>query len=305
MNIVFMGTPDFSVSILEALAREHNVVCVYTQPPREAGRGHNVVKTPVHIMADKLKLEVRTPKSLKNVGEQELFSGLNADVAVVAAYGLILPKAILEAFPKGCVNIHASLLPRWRGAAPIQRAIEAGDVRSGITIMQMAEGLDTGDMLLKGEVDISSEMTGGELHDKLSAMGAELILQALRDWDKLVPVAQDDALACYASKIDKAESKMDFCLSAEVLERKIRAFNPYPAMYFEYEGERFKVLSAEAFDDNAGVPVGSVIGSDAGLLIQCGEGILSVNQIQRQGKKAMNIDELLRGFQFNSGSVLN
>lgn len=304
MKIVFMGTPDFSVPVLEALAKEHEVVCVYSQPPKEAGRGHKILKTPVHVAAEKLKLEVRTPKSLKNIEEQLRFAELKADVAVVAAYGLILPKPILEAFPKGCINVHASLLPRWRGAAPIQRVIEAGDDKSGITIMQMAEGLDTGDMLLKGEVELTPEMTGGELHDKLSVMGAELILQVLHDWDNIIPVSQNDADTCYAAKIDKSECRIDFSMPAEVIERKIRAFNPYPAMYFEYNGERFKILEAEAFAENAGVVVGSIINSNSGLLIQCGEGILSINQIQRQGKKVMNVEELLRGFKFEAEKLI-
>lgn len=300
MKIVFMGTPDFSVPVLEALIKEHEVVCVYSQPPKEAGRGHKILKTPVHVAAENLKIEVRTPKSLKNVDEQNAFADLNADLAVVAAYGLILPKPILEAFPKGCINVHASLLPRWRGAAPIQRVIEAGDSRSGVTIMQMAEGLDTGDMLLKGEIELTEEMTGGMLHDKLSEMGVQLILKVLQNLDDIVPEKQNENETCYAAKIDKSECKIDFSMSAEVIERKIRAFNPYPAMYFEYEGERFKILEAEAFAENAGLPSGSIINSDTGLLIQCGEGILSVNQIQRQGKKVMTIEELLRGFKFKS-----
>ena len=304
MKIVFMGTPDFSVPVLEALAREYEVVCVYSQPPKEAGRGHKILKTPVHLAAENLNIEVRTPKSLKNTEEQLKFAELKADIAVVAAYGLILPKPILEAFPKGCINVHASLLPRWRGAAPIQRAIEAGDDKSGVTIMQMAEGLDTGDMLLKGEVELTSDITGGVLHDKLSVIGAELILQVLRDWDNIIPEPQNDVNTCYAVKLDKSECKIDFSMSAEVIERKIRAFNPYPAMYFEYGGERFKVFDAEAFADNAGVAIGSIINSDSGLLIQCGEGILSVNQLQRQGKKVMGIEELLRGFKFEAGEVI-
>ena len=174
---------------------------------------------------------------------------MNADIAVVAAYGLILPKPILEAFPKGCINVHASLLPRWRGAAPIQRSIENGDDKSGVTIMQMAEGLDTGDMLLKDEVELTPNITGGILHNKLSVMGAKLILRVLRDWDNINPEPQQEADTCYASKIDKSECKIDFSMPAEAIERKIRAFNPYPAMYFEYEGERFKILEAEAFAD--------------------------------------------------------
>lgn len=304
MKIVFMGTPDFSVPVLKALAQEHEVVAVYTQAPKEAGRGQNVVKTAVHQCADELKLEVFTPKSLKNIEEQAKFAMLNADLAIVAAYGLILPKAILEAFPKGCINIHASLLPRWRGAAPIQRAVEAGDAQSGITIMQMAEGLDTGDMLLKGKVEITPEMTGGVLHDRLSELGAQLIIEALRDFDQLVPQKQDDGQSCYAAKIDKAEAKLDFTQPAEVLERKIRAFNPYPAAYFEYNGERFKVLEAEVLDDNAGMCPGSVVPNDTGLLIECGRGMILVTRIQRQGKKAMLTEELLRGFEFSAGEVL-
>lgn len=304
MKIVFMGTPDFSVPVLEALAREHEVVCVYTQPAKEAGRGQKVVKTPVNVAADNLKLEVRAPKSLKNTEEQDKFAALNADVAVVAAYGLILPKPILEAFPKGCINVHASLLPRWRGAAPIQRAIEAGDEKSGVTIMQMAEGLDTGDMLLKGEVAITPEMTGGELHDALSQLGAKLIVETLRDLEHIQPQKQDDALSCYAAKIDKAEAKLDFNLSAEVLERKIRAFNPYPATYFMYEGERFKVLKAEALDGASGRAPGSLIPNDTGLLIECNPGMLLITEIQRQGKKAMPTEELLRGFSFKEETIL-
>lgn len=299
-----MGTPDFSVPVLKALALEHEVVAVYTQAPKEAGRGQKIVKTAAHQCADELKLEVFTPRSLKNIDEQTKFASLNADLAVVAAYGLILPKPILEAFPKGCINIHASLLPRWRGAAPIQRAVEAGDVLSGVTIMQMAEGLDTGDMLLKGEVEITPEMTGGALHDRLSELGAQLIVEALRDIDKLAPQKQDDSQSCYAPKIDKAEAKLDFAQPAEVLERKIRAFNPYPAAYFEYNGERFKVFEAEVLADNAGMCPGSVVPNDSGLLIECGQGMLFVTRIQRQGKKAMPTEELLRGFEFSSGYVL-
>ena len=304
MKIVFMGTPGFSVPVLEALAKEHEVVCVYTQPAKEAGRGQKVVKTPVNVAADNLKLEVHTPKSLKNNEEQERFAALNADVAVVAAYGLILPKPILEAFPKGCINVHASLLPRWRGAAPIQRAIEAGDDKSGVTIMQMAEGLDTGDMLLKGEVAITPEMTGGELHDALSQLGAKLIVETLRDLEHIQPQKQDDALSCYAAKIEKAEAKLDFNLSAEVLERKIRAFNPYPATFFMYEGERFKVLKAEALDGASGRAPGSLIPNDTGLLIECNPGMLLITEIQRQGKKAMPTEELLRGFSFKEETIL-
>ncbi len=304
MKLVFMGTPDFSVAALDALSREHEIVCVYTRAPKEAGRGKKETKSPVHLWAEAHGVEVRTPKTLRHEDEQRKFRALDADVAVVAAYGLILPKPVLEAFPKGCINIHASLLPRWRGAAPIQRAIEAGDDRSGITIMKMDEGLDTGDMLLQGEVVITPETTGGLLHDALAAKGAELIVKALREWDRITPQKQDDNLACYASKVEKEESRADFSVAAVVLERKIRAFNPYPAVYFEYGGERFKMLAAEALDGDAGMAPGSLVPNDTGILIQCGQGMLLVTQIQRQGKKAMSAAELLRGFRFEPGSLL-
>lgn len=304
MKLVFMGTPDFSVAALDALSREHEIVCVYTRAPKEAGRGKKETKSPVHLWAEAHGVEVRTPKTLRHEDEQRKFRELDADVAVVAAYGLILPKPVLEAFPKGCINIHASLLPRWRGAAPIQRAIEAGDDRSGITIMKMDEGLDTGDMLLQGEVVITPETTGGLLHDALAAKGAELIVKALREWDRITPQKQDDNLACYASKVEKEESRADFSVAAVVLERKIRAFNPYPAVYFEYGGERFKMLAAEALDGDAGMAPGSLVPNDTGILIQCGQGMLLVTQIQRQGKKAMSAAELLRGFRFEPGSLL-
>lgn len=304
MKLVFMGTPDFSVAALDALSREHEIVCVYTRAPKEAGRGKKETKSPVHLWAEAHGVEVRTPKTLRHEDEQRKFKELDADAAVVAAYGLILPKPVLEAFPKGCINIHASLLPRWRGAAPIQRAIEAGDDRSGITIMKMDEGLDTGDMLLQGEVVITPETTGGLLHDALAAKGAELIVKALREWDRITPQKQDDNLACYASKVEKEESRADFSVAAVVLERKIRAFNPYPAVYFEYGGERFKMLAAEALDGDAGMAPGSLVPNDTGILIQCGQGMLLVTQIQRQGKKAMSAAELLRGFRFEPGSLL-
>lgn len=305
MKVVFMGTPDFAVPVLENLVKEHEVVCVYTRAPKEAGRGQKESKTPVHLKAEKLGIEVRTPKTLRNEQEQVDFKALNADVAVVAAYGLILPQPVLDAFPKGCINTHASLLPRWRGAAPIQRAIEAGDEKSGVTIMQMDAGLDTGDMLMKGEVEITDTMTGGDLHDALSQIGADLIMEALRNLDKIKPEKQNDEGTCYAAKIEKEESHLDFSLPAAVIERKIRAFNPFPGTYFEYNGERFKIWEAEAFDVASGYASGVIIPNDSGLLIACGEGMLLVTKIQRQGKKAMTTEELLRGFEFEADSQVN
>lgn len=300
MKVVFMGTPDFAVPALERLIKEHDVVCVYTREPKFSGRGNKLNKTPVHLVAEANGIEVRTPKTLRNSEEQRKFTELKADIAVVAAYGLLLPLPILEAYPFGCLNLHASLLPRWRGAAPIQRAVEAGDAKSGVTVMQVAEGLDTGDMLLKGEVEISSTTTGGELHDKLALQGAELISRVLADIKSFVPQPQPQDGACYAAKIDKAECKLDFNQKADVLCRKIRAFNPYPAMFFEYGGERFKVLEAHKVEKYA--PAGTIIEDNNSLLITCADGALNITQIQRQGKKLMTIGELLRGFHFAENS---
>lgn len=300
MKVVFMGTPDFAVPALERLIKEHDVVCVYTREPKLSGRGNKLNKTPVHLVAEANGIEVRTPKTLRNIDEQQKFAALKADVAVVAAYGLILPLPVLEAYPLGCLNLHASLLPRWRGAAPIQRAVEAGDAKSGVTVMQVAEGLDTGDMLLKGEVEITSTTTGGELHDKLALVGADLISAVLSDIKSFTPQPQPQDGACYAAKIDKSECKLDFNQKADVLCRKIRAFNPYPAMFFEYGGERFKVLEAHKAEKYA--PAGTIIEENNSLLIACTDGALNITQIQRQGKKLMSIGELLRGFHFTENS---
>ena len=302
MKIVFMGTPDFAVPALHRLIKEHQVVCVYTREPKISGRGNKLNKTPVHLVAEENNIEVRTPKTLRNPEEQQKFDELNADVAVVAAYGLILPKSVLEAYPLGCLNIHASLLPRWRGAAPIQRSIEAGDKKSGITIMQIAEGLDTGDMLHKGEVAIDNNLTGGELHDKLMNLGADLISEVLADIKKYPPQKQDDLSACYATKIEKEECRINFNQPTNKLFDKIRAFSPYPAMYFEYEGERFKILQAEKTDIKA--TSGTIIKGVKELIIATSDGALKITQIQRQGKRPMSTDELLRGFSFKENFLL-
>ena len=302
MKVVFMGTPDFAVPVLERLIKEHDVVCVYTRAPKEAGRGNKISKTPVHLVAEKYGIEVRTPKTLKSKEEQEAFCKLDADISVVAAYGLILPKVVIEAFKKGCINVHASLLPKWRGAAPIQRSIEFGDNKSGVTIMQVVEALDAGAMYKKGEVAILPTTTGGELHDKLAIIGADLMSEVLANFDNIVPVEQDESLVTYAAKLDKNECRLDFNNTAEVLERKIRAFNPFPAMFFEYNGERFKVLEAQVVDMNA--QAGEIIEGKNELVIACMEGALNIKQIQRQGKKLMTVDELLRGFSFERGKIL-
>lgn len=296
MKIVFMGTPDFAVKALEALAARHEVVCVYTREPQEAGRGKKLTKSPVHEFAAAHGILVRTPKTLRSAEAQAELKALQADISVVAAYGLILPQAVLEAFPLGCINIHGSLLPRWRGAAPIQRAIEAGDNESGITIMKVVEKLDAGDMLLKGSVPITAETTGETLHDAMAGLGAELIVKALDNWQNLHAEPQDERLVTYAAKIDKAESRLDFSMPAEVLERKIRAFNPYPAVYFEYGGERYKILRAKVVDETG--DAGAILAGAGRLVIACGDKALEVTEIQRQGKKKMPTEELLRGMNF-------
>lgn len=291
-----MGTPDFAVKALEALAARHEVVCVYTREPQEAGRGKKLTKSPVHEFAEAHGILVRTPKTLRSAEAQAELKALQADISVVAAYGLILPQAVIEAFPLGCINIHGSLLPQWRGAAPIQRAIEAGDNESGITIMKVVEKLDAGDMLLKGLVPITAETTGETLHDAMAGLGAELIVKALDNWQNLHAEPQDERLVTYAAKIDKAESRLDFSMPAEVLERKIRAFNPYPAVYFEYGGERYKILRAKVVDETG--KAGAILDGAGRLVIACGDKALEVTEIQRQGKKKMPTEELLRGMNF-------
>ena len=291
-----MGTPDFAVKALEALAAKHEVVCVYTREPQEAGRGKKLTKSPVHEFAEAHGILVRTPKTLRSAEAQAELKALQADISVVAAYGLILPQAVIEAFPLGCINIHGSLLPRWRGAAPIQRAIEAGDNESGITIMKVVEKLDAGDMLLKGSVPITAETTGETLHDAMAGLGAELIVKALDNWQNLHAEPQDERLVTYAAKIDKAESRLDFSMPAEVLKRKIRAFNPYPAVYFEYGGERYKILRAKVVDESG--EAGAILDGAGRLVIACGDKALEVTEIQRQGKKKMPTEELLRGMNF-------
>ena len=293
-----MGTPEFALPTLKALAEKHEIVCVYTKEPKEAGRGKDIQKTPIHLWAEANGIEVRTPKSLKSEEEQEKFAKLNADISIVAAYGLILSKKVIEAFPKGCLNVHGSLLPRWRGAAPMQRAIEAGDEKTGITIMQVVEALDAGDMYKKCEIEIDDDMTVGILHDKMAEVGAKLMIEVLDDLDNIVPEKQDESIVTYAAKIDKEESKLDFNNDAVYLERKIRAFNPYPATYFEYNGERFKLLKCRAVDNERGLKPGELYSDNKHLIIGCKSNALEVLSIQRQGKRIMSTEELLRGYKF-------
>ena len=291
MRLVFMGTPEFSVPALEALVEAgHEVAAVYCQPPRPAGRGKKERPSPVQARARALGLEVRHPESLRGAAEQAGFAALEAEVAVVVAYGLILPKEILQAPARGCLNIHASLLPRWRGAAPIHRAVMAGDAETGVCIMQMDEGLDTGPVLLCEATPIGPEETAGDLHDRLSEIGARLILGALERLDELEPVPQPQEGVTYAAKIDKAEARIDWSRPAVEVDRKIRGLSPFPGAWCEVAGERVKLLRSR-LAEGRGEP-GQVLG---GFTVACGEGAVEVLEAQRPGRRAMGADELLRG----------
>lgn len=286
-----MGTPEFSVPVLEALARAHEVVCVYTQPPRPAGRGKLPRLSAVHTRAEALGLPVRHPVSLRSIEVQAEFAALQHDVAIVVAYGLILPQAVLDAPRFGCLNIHASLLPRWRGAAPLQRAVMAGDAQTGVCIMQMAAGLDTGPVLLRQTTDIGATETTQDVHDRLAVMGAALVMQALANLGTLVPEPQSEVGVTYAHKIDKAEARVDWTLSAVQVDRQIRGLSPFPGAWCMIAGERVKLLRS-VVTDGQGEP-GQVLG---GLAIACGDGAVAVTLAQREGKRAMIPDDFLRGF---------
>ncbi len=291
MRVVFMGTPEFSVPVLDALADRHQVVCVYCQPPRPAGRGKKDRPSPVQARAEALGLPVRHPVSLRTAEAQADFAALGADVAVVVAYGLILPPAILAAPAKGCLNIHASLLPRWRGAAPIHRAIMAGDAETGVCIMQMDAGLDTGPVLLRRAIPIGAGETTAELHDRLSALGAVAIIEALERLETLVPEPQPADGVTYAQKIDKAEAQVDFTKAAPEVDRQIRGLSPFPGAWVQVGAERLKLLRSRVVDGQ-GAP-GTVLG---GLTVACGSGAVDITLAQREGKRPMGADELLRGW---------
>jgi methionyl-tRNA formyltransferase len=300
MRIIFMGTPEFAVPTLDALVDAgHDVVAVYSQPPRRAGRGKALTPSPVQRRAEALGLPVRTPETLRDGTVQADFRTLEADIAVVAAYGLILPQAVLDAPRDGCVNVHASLLPRWRGAAPVQRAILAGDAVTGVTIMDMATGLDIGDMRATVETPVAGK-TAGELTEELAQAGARLLVTVLDDPHRYPPKPQPEAGVTYAAKIDKAEARLDFTAGAEAVERQIRAFNPAPGAWFELRGERIRILSGR-IEAACGTP-GTVI--DDGLLIGCGTDSLRPVLVQRAGRGAMPVDELLRGFPIERGTPL-
>ena len=289
MKLVFMGTPAFSVPVLQALAARHEVLCVYCQPPRPAGRGKADRKSPVQVAAEALGLPVRHPTSLKAAEEQAAFAALGADAAVVVAYGLILPQALLDAPRFGCLNIHASLLPRWRGAAPIHRALIAGDPETGVCIMQMEAGLDTGPVLMRRALSIGPEETMAELHDRLSALGSAAIIEAL-DRLPLPAEPQPETGVTYAAKIDKAEARVDFTQPAEVVDRLIRGLSPFPGAWIEVAGERVKLLRCR-MAEGAGAP-GQVL---HGFTIACGTGAVEVLEAQREGKRPLPAAEVLRG----------
>jgi methionyl-tRNA formyltransferase len=298
MRIIFMGTPNFAVPSLDALvAAGHKVVAVYTQPPRRAGRGKALSPTPVHLRADTLGVPVRHPERLRDPVDQYAFAALGADVAVVAAYGLILPQPVLDAPQMGCINVHASLLPRWRGAAPIQRAILAGDNLTGVTIMQMEAGLDTGAMLARAVTPIDGK-TAGELTAELAQMGADALIQVLDNGPPAV--SQPENGVTYATKIDKAEARIDFAAGARAVERQIRAFAPVPGAWFEHGGERIRVLAGDVID--GGADPGTVI--DDGLVVGCGAGLIRLSKVQRAGRAAMSAADLLRGFAIPVGTIL-
>jgi methionyl-tRNA formyltransferase len=301
MRIVFMGTPEFAVPTLDALvAAGHAVVAAYTQPPRPGGRrGRELVPSPVQRRAEALGIPVRSPVSLKGVDEHGAFATLNADVGVVAAYGLILPRAVLGAPRLGCLNVHGSLLPRWRGAAPVQRAILAGDAETGVGIMQMEAGLDTGPVRLEGRVPVDSK-TAGDLTGELAALGAELMVRVLNNIAAYPPVSQPEDGVTYAAKIDKAEARLSFDEPAVRVERRVRAMNPAPGAFFEVQGERVKVLAAEVlpftFPGGAGTTV------DDRLTIACSDGAIRPTLVQRAGRGVTSAAELLRGFPVASGT---
>ncbi|MEM9127288.1 MAG: methionyl-tRNA formyltransferase [Pseudomonadota bacterium] len=301
MRVIFMGTPDFSVPVLDALVRAgHDIAAVYCQPPRPAGRGKKDRLTPVHARAQVLGLMVRHPVSLKSTQEHAAFAALNADVAVVVAYGLLLPQAILDTPGQGCLNIHASLLPRWRGAAPIHRAIMSGDAETGICIMQMEAGLDTGPVLLRQATPINADETTAQLHDRLSTMGARLIIDALANLPELTPEPQPDYGVTYATKIDKSEARINWARPAAEIDNQIRGLSPFPGAWTEMDGERLKLLASRVVEGQG--TVGEVLTNE--LHVACGQGAVELLRLQRAGKGAQDRDVFLRGWPIPTGTRL-
>ena len=294
MRIAFLGTPDFAVTCLaELVASGHEIVAVYSQPPAPRGRGHELKPSPVHAFAEGLGLPVRTPVSMKTPEEIEAFQALDLDAAVVVAFGQILVKAVLDAPRYGCFNLHASLLPRWRGAAPIQRAILAGESESGVDLMQMEAGLDTGPILLERRTPIASDETGGSLHDRLAALGADVLAEGLAriaQGESLRPHLQAEAGVTYAHKIDKSEARLDWDESAIALERKVRAFNPWPIAEAVIQGERLRIWSAQALATRADAPPGTILESARDSLdVAAADGVLRINEVQREGGRRVSV----------------
>ncbi len=307
MRVVFMGTPDFSVPVMtEILGQGHEIVAVYTRAPKPAGRGMDLRLSPVHVLADRFGIPVFTPKTLRDAEEQARFAALDADIAVVVAYGLILPKAVLDAPRLGCLNLHASLLPRWRGAAPIQRAIMAGDVESGVMVMRMEEGLDTGPVGMAERSTITPDMNAGDLHDRLCVIGADLMARALAaaSRESLQFTPQSDVGVTYAHKIEKAEARIDWSRDAQSLHNHVRGLSPFPGAFFEIDLgrglERVKVLRARMAEGHGAA--GTVL--DDALTVACGAGALQVLDVQRAGKGPMKAQEFLRGARLAPGAQL-
>ncbi|SNZ21593.1 methionyl-tRNA formyltransferase [Cohaesibacter gelatinilyticus] len=307
LRVVFMGTPDFAVpTLMEIVGQGHEVVAVYSQPPRPAGRGMEERKSPVHEKAELLGLPVFTPTSLRSEEEQAKFAALQADVAVVVAYGLLLPKEILEAPENGCLNLHGSLLPRWRGAAPIQRAIMEGDAETGVEVMRMGEGLDTGPVCMIERITISENMTAGDLHDRMMVLGADLMVRSLAALSRgaLAEQEQDEEGVLYAKKVEKAESRIDFSKPAQDVHNHIRGLSPFPGAWCEMEikgkKQRVKIIRSE-LADGSGEP-GSVLDED--MTIACGEGAVRLIELQRSGKGAMNAEDFQRGAALKIGETI-
>ncbi len=312
LRLAFMGTPDFSVPVLKALVDAgHHVVAIYSQPPRKAGRGMELQRSPVHRLGDELGVEVRTPESLKGADEQAAFAALDLDIAIVVAYGLLLPKPVLDTPRLGCLNLHASLLPRWRGAAPIQRAIMAGDTETAVMVMQMEEGLDTGPVCLGDAVPIAKDTTAGELHDQLARQGADIMVRALAALERgsLTQTPQSQDGVTYAHKITKQETRIDFSKAAADVHNHVRGLSPFPGAWFEIEiearREGIKILRSELLtgDGASSAAPGTLL--DDRMAIACGDGAIRCTHLQRAGKKAMALDDFLRGFDARPGMVIS
>ncbi len=303
-----MGTPDFATNALQALINSnHKVICVYSQPPRPKGRGHKVQKSPVHELAEANNIEVYTPKSLKNQEEQHIFSSHGADIAVVAAYGLLLPEAVLNAPQYGCLNIHASLLPRWRGASPIQHAIWKGDKISGVTIMQMDRGLDTGDMISKIEVALDDKMTTSRLHNILAEKGSELVIDVLNDigsGKEINKQKQDNENSTYAPLLKKSDGRINWQENAVEIDMQVRALNPWPGVWTMINDKRFKILQTEPINEQLDKPSGSILNKE-GHVSCSNKTVLKIISVQPEGKKSMDFSSALNGGYLNIGDIFS